>query len=74
MSSHKENFGRIKRYESDTGKHIGIDVEELRQWANNRTIATLPLTKNMPLGGFVFARRFCEGILADEMGLYKSNG
>ena len=36
MSSHKENFGRmIKRYESDTGKHIGIDVEELRQWANN---------------------------------------
>ncbi|MBI5149263.1 MAG: DUF4238 domain-containing protein [Candidatus Omnitrophica bacterium] len=36
MSSHKENFGRmIKKYESNTGRQIGMDVEELRQWMNN---------------------------------------
>ena len=36
MSAHKENFERMmERYEKDTGKEIGMDVEELRQWMNN---------------------------------------
>ncbi|MCM8796003.1 MAG: DUF4238 domain-containing protein [Candidatus Omnitrophica bacterium] len=36
MASHKENFERMmERYEKDTGKQIGIDVEELRQWMKN---------------------------------------
>lgn len=36
MSSNKENFQRmIRKFECDTGKQIDVDVEELRQWANN---------------------------------------
>ncbi len=33
MASHKENFeGAMERYEKDTGKPIGMNIEELRQW------------------------------------------
>jgi hypothetical protein len=36
MASHKENFERImQKYEADTGKQIGMNVEELRQWMKN---------------------------------------
>jgi len=33
MASHKENFERMmEKYEKNTGKQIGMNVEELRQW------------------------------------------
>lgn len=36
MASHKENFERMmEKYERDTGKQIGMNVEELRQWMKN---------------------------------------
>jgi len=36
MSSHKNNFERMmEKYENDTGKQIGMNVEELRQWMRN---------------------------------------
>jgi len=36
MTSHKDKFERMmERYERDTGKEIGMNVEELRQWMRN---------------------------------------